>query len=351
MAFMLMCLACALTPPRPRPGSSGSGAGFRPARPRARAPPKAPSKDEGYVRSQLLPLHAQTYRAAGVLPWRCCENGSIEVLLGGGIGEDGSNQRKWNFLGGRRKSVDTDVLFTATREAYEESANKLSIDHISKSACSGSVLWLPEARYAIFLAKVCYPGRRLTAQEEEEEPCEVCSLDAFMRLATYDVAPVPVGPTDPNGTKAERTVSGLLAQRGGSREVGLLMTECYAELPESFRKDVQRLGGAQSWLRNAGYTCEMRLGDVIVISLPSVGAASFVSAPDEVDSLMWIPWDLLAAMPCDHWLLRMNRGQPTALEVPGLDPLQLHPFLNAVLRLRSSGRSLRRYFERRRRQP
>ncbi|KAL1526615.1 hypothetical protein AB1Y20_015319 [Prymnesium parvum] len=137
-----------------------------------------PSSARPYLCDALRPADRAQYRAAGVLAFRVCDQGDVQVLLTRHMrhrthSSNDVRQRAstWNLLGGKREEEEASPLLTAAREMEEESGLLLSKERMRDALRveDTKVLWIPRAAYVVYITEIC------RTQEE-------CAWDRVCRL-------------------------------------------------------------------------------------------------------------------------------------------------------------------------
>lgn len=320
----------------------------RPAAPCLRAstwcrfdPLHDPEATGAYLSNVLGAAEEEMCSAAGVLPYRIRQGGKLEVLLGAKNAAQHCGGR-WNVLGGKRRITDESARAVAIREVQEETRGMLGASSVEDAMNSAAVLWLPQARYAIYL--IAWSSLGGSSQLDRREAGEL-----FVQPPLRPPPPILVQPADPAGTPIEVLASTLLAKRGGGALLDDLLKELYGE-DESARAEVRAAGGALRWLKRAGYTVRGTIskgasGEEIVL-LPSLDRPLDLNVlrREKVDSLMWLPWTLVARA----------KGRPRSRAeyigdklwwsaAPNGRFVRIHPFLCAVIRQRAANSLLRQH--------
>lgn len=142
-----------------------------------------------YLSSALRRSDKQAYRAAGVLAFRVAGGGGVQILLARHMPDKSRScndvrQRAstWNLLGGKREDGEDDPLVTASRETEEESALLLPREMIHKALKSNTttVMWIPRAAYAVYIAEVCRTPQDCTWNS-------LCKLRAREQIGAHDI--------------------------------------------------------------------------------------------------------------------------------------------------------------------
>ena len=130
------------------------------SRPIAGSPPKAwkgkPVTRKDYVNfdGELDDLDAAHFCAAGAILWRRSpHDGSVQALLAvEHRAVDGKYQARYNFLGGKRDTIDETPRMVAARECFEETGGQLSaISRSSLEQTGKPVVWHAMSKYALFV--------------------------------------------------------------------------------------------------------------------------------------------------------------------------------------------------------
>lgn len=232
----------------------------------------------------------------------------------------GANCRgTWSFIGGKRDPGEENAVVTAARETHEESMGHLTSTWVEQALTNQpKVLWKPEGRIAIYFPEVT---------EADDVADSVWTLPAGRPLPL--VRPTP---SLPSGSAVQpETLAGaraVLDDHGGGPMLLSRFTQLlYTKVPQS-RAEVKSAGSAMAWCKSAGLLTNNSPKGTIGMEKVWLARADVL----EVDSLLWLPWLLLAT--------RADYREPIALEG---EVVRIHPYFARLLSART-GSLLREHF-------
>ena len=285
--------------------------------------PKGSAPYRPYVGSLLKSGDRDDYSAAGLLAYRISDVGTVDVLLGRQMarGKGPSRRGTWSFIGGKREEHESCSMTTAAREAHEETMGCLTANFVEASLRTDpKVLWNPIGGYAIHLAEVQAENGGAVA-------------DALSLLPTGRELPLrrpPISESDAASDLSFAVVRSILDEVGGGPMLlSRLMARLYELRPES-RLEVKEAGGAATWCHERGLLTARGKKGTVGQETAWLGRADTL----EVDSLIWLPWLLIAT--------RQDYTEPLYLRNQNV---RIHPFFGSILAA-ESGKMLREEFAR-----